>query len=82
MAAVWQTCFFATLAQVVVNATGPFADGVRQRSDASASSSVTGSSGAHVTLPAFYGSRAAGMIIPKTKDGRVVFMLPWQVGIK
>jgi glycerol-3-phosphate dehydrogenase len=65
--------------QVVINATGPFADGVRKQSNAAAASSVTGSSGTHVTLPEFYGSRAVGMIIPKTKDGRVLFMLPWQV---
>ena len=42
------------------------------------SDSVFGSSGTHITLPDFYGSSKNGMIIPKTKDGRVVFMVPFQ----
>jgi len=44
----------------------------------SAKPAVLGSSGTHITLPDFYGSSKNGMIIPKTKDGRVVFMLPFQ----
>ena len=31
----------------------------------------------HVTLPDYYSPEHLGMIVPKTKDGRVVFMLPW-----
>jgi hypothetical protein len=34
--------------------------------------------GVHVTLPDYYSPDAVGMIVPKTKDGRVVFMLPWE----
>ncbi len=33
--------------------------------------------GVHVTLPDYYSPEHLGMIVPKTKDGRVVFMLPW-----
>ena len=43
-------------------------------------SQVTPSGGVHVTLPDFYSPENMGLIVPKTKDGRVVFMLPWQVG--
>ena len=35
------------------------------------------SAGVHVTLPDYYSPQHLGMIVPKTKDGRVVFMLPW-----
>ena len=35
------------------------------------------SAGVHVTLPDYYSPENIGMIVPKTKDGRVVFMLPW-----
>ena len=35
------------------------------------------SSGVHLTLPDFYSPEFTGLIVPKTKDGRVVFMLPW-----
>ena len=32
----------------------------------------------HVTLPDYYSpEQNLGMIVPKTADGRVVFMLPW-----
>ena len=33
--------------------------------------------GVHITLPDYYSPDAVGMIVPKTQDGRVVFMLPW-----
>lgn len=69
-------------AKVVINATGTLTDSIRKQSDAGATKCVTGSSGAHVTLPSFYGSEAMGLIIPKTRDGRVLFLLPWQVGAR
>ncbi|KAF5836629.1 mitochondrial glycerol-3-phosphate dehydrogenase [Dunaliella salina] len=65
-------------ARVLINATGAFADDVRRYSEPDAQQTVMASSGAHVTLPDFYGSARTGMIIPKTKDGRVIFMLPFQ----
>ena len=33
--------------------------------------------GVHITLPDYYSPENVGMIVPKTADGRVVFMLPW-----
>lgn len=38
---------------------------------------IMASAGVHVTLPDYYSPEHLGMIVPKTKDGRVVFMLPW-----
>ncbi|KAG2242127.1 hypothetical protein Bca52824_096030 [Brassica carinata] len=35
------------------------------------------SSGVHIVLPDYYSPEGMGLIVPKTKDGRVVFMLPW-----
>lgn len=32
---------------------------------------VTTSSGSHITLPEWYGSHVTGMIVPKTKVGRL-----------
>ena len=70
---------FDIFARAVVNATGPWVDGVRKQSDPASASSVQGSTGSHIVLPSSYnGSSPIGMIIPKTRDGRVVFMLPWQ----
>lgn len=64
-------------ARVVVNATGPFADQVRHMSDPKLGEMILPSAGVHVTLPDYYSPENIGMIVPKTKDGRVVFMLPW-----
>ncbi|KAI8462742.1 MAG: mitochondrial glycerol-3-phosphate dehydrogenase [Monoraphidium minutum] len=69
---------FDVHARLVLNATGPWVDKLRRLADPAARDAVMVSSGAHVTLPEYYGSGGYGMIVPKTKDGRVVFMLPWQ----
>ena len=65
-------------ASVVINATGPFADSIRHLSQPKAPTMILPSAGVHVTLPDYYSPENVGMIVPKTKDGRVVFMLPWQ----
>lgn len=64
-------------AKVVVNATGPFSDALRAMADPAAPPTILASAGAHLTLPAYVGSPTTGMIVPKTKDGRVVFVIPW-----
>ena len=47
-------------------------------SEADAGKMIMPSAGVHVTLPDYYSPQHLGMIVPKTKDGRVVFMLPWE----
>lgn len=64
-------------ARQVINATGPFADGLRHLSDPQAKPMILPSAGVHITLPDYYSPQGTGLIVPKTKDGRVVFMLPW-----
>ncbi|XP_043707198.1 glycerol-3-phosphate dehydrogenase SDP6, mitochondrial [Telopea speciosissima] len=68
---------FDTYAKVVVNAAGPFCDSVRRMADKDAPVMICPSSGVHVVLPDYYSPEGMGLIVPKTKDGRVVFMLPW-----
>lgn len=51
---------------------------VRHLSEPGAEPMIMPSAGVHVTLPDYYSPEHLGMIVPKTKDGRVVFMLPWQ----
>lgn len=68
---------FDVYAKVVVNATGPFTDGVRKMEDPNANAMIVPSAGVHITLPSYYSPDGMGLIVPKTKDGRVVFMLPW-----
>ncbi|OVA00570.1 FAD-dependent glycerol-3-phosphate dehydrogenase [Macleaya cordata] len=69
---------FDVYAKVVVNAAGPFCDALRKMADSGVANIICPSSGAHVVLPDYYTPADMGLIIPKTKDGRVVFMLPWR----
>ena len=64
-------------AKKIINATGPFTDDIRKMSNTESKSMIMPSSGVHITLPDYYSPENVGMIVPKTKDGRVVFMLPW-----
>jgi glycerol-3-phosphate dehydrogenase len=65
-------------ARVVVNAAGPFADAVRALDDPGAEPLLTTSSGAHVVLAGERCPTDTGLILPRTRDGRVLFVLPWQ----
>ncbi len=68
---------FDVHAKVVINATGPFCDEVQKMVDKSASQLISPSSGVHTVLPDYYSPDHMGLVVPKTKDGHVVFMLPW-----
>ena len=65
-------------ARTVVNATGPFADGIAKLDDPAAKPILTVSSGIHVVLDRKLIPANTGLLVPKTDDGRVLFILPWQ----
>lgn len=66
-------------AKSVVNATGAFVDALREKDARKpVTKMISPSSGTHVVLPDYYAPIEMGMIIPKTEDGRVVFLVPWQ----
>ncbi|GAA5865600.1 hypothetical protein JCM1840_001456 [Sporobolomyces johnsonii] len=69
---------WTTMAKGVVNATGPFSDGIRQLDEPDAQNIVAPASGVHITLPNYYAPAKIGLIDPATSDGRVIFFLPWQ----
>lgn len=64
--------------QGIINATGPFSDGVRKLDDPTTKEIVAPSGGVHITLPSYYSPRTMGLLDPATSDGRVIFFLPWQ----
>jgi glycerol-3-phosphate dehydrogenase len=65
-------------ADCVVNATGPFADSVRKMDDADAKEILKVSSGIHIVLDKRFAPPQTGLMIPKTEDGRVLFVIPWK----
>ncbi len=69
---------FALAARVVVNATGPGSDALRRMENPRATPLLEPSRGTHVALERSWAPRDDGLLIPKTSDGRVLFLLPWQ----
>jgi glycerol-3-phosphate dehydrogenase len=69
---------FDVRARVVINATGPAGDELRRLEDPGAVRLLRPSAGTHIVLPNYYSSPSTGLLVPKTPDGRVLFMLPWE----
>lgn len=65
-------------ARAVVNATGPGCDAVRRFENPHVEPLVEPSRGTHLAFDAGWAPSGDGLLIPKTPDGRVLFMLPWQ----
>ncbi len=63
--------------RVVVNATGPFADGVRRLDRPDAAPIIAPSQGVHVVLDRSFLPEESAIMVPHTDDGRVMFAIPW-----
>ena len=61
----------------VVNATGVFVDNIYKKDNPSARNIVKPSQGVHLVLDKEFLPLEYGLMIPKTRDGRVLFALPW-----
>lgn len=61
----------------VINATGPLSDQIRTLDDPQAPPMLRVSSGTHIVLDGKFSPPDTGLLIPKTEDGRVLFVLPW-----
>ena len=68
---------FEVRAKVVINATGVFVDELRAADEPGVRPIVSVSQGIHLVLPKAFMPGASAMMIPKTKDGRVLFAVPW-----
>ncbi|HBD33961.1 MAG TPA: FAD-dependent oxidoreductase, partial [Cupriavidus sp.] len=64
-------------ADCVINATGVWVDAVRQMEDGQARRMVAPSQGVHLTIPRSFLPGDRAVLIPKTDDGRVLFLVPW-----
>lgn len=68
---------FPINARVVINATGPFCDHVRQLANPDEKPLIAASQGVHIVLPKKFLPGSTAIIVPKTSDGRVLFLIPW-----
>jgi glycerol-3-phosphate dehydrogenase len=65
-------------ARVVVNATGAFADKVRQLAAPAIEPMIAPSQGTHIVLPREFLPGDTAIMIPRVGDGRVMFAIPWR----
>lgn len=64
-------------AKVVVNATGAFADNIVQMDNPQAAKMIAPSQGIHLVVPKSFLPGGSALLVPHTRDGRVMFAIPW-----
>jgi len=64
-------------ARIVVNATGVFTDAIRRMADAAAEQLVVTSQGIHLVFDRSFLKGDTALMVPRTPDGRVLFVIPW-----
>jgi glycerol-3-phosphate dehydrogenase len=65
------------MGRVVVNATGPFSDNILQLDNPGAAPVIAASQGIHLVFDREFLPGESALIVPKTRDGRVIFAIPW-----
>jgi glycerol-3-phosphate dehydrogenase len=65
-------------ARVVINASGVHSDDIRRMDDSSAQPIIRTSRGAHIVIDRSFLPGDTAVLIPRTDDGRVVFLIPWR----
>lgn len=65
-------------ARTVINAAGPFVDAVRLMDSPEGAPLLRISAGSHLVLGPRFPAGGTGLLIPRTEDGRVIFVLPWE----
>ena len=65
-------------AKLFINCTGPHGDSIRLLANSTQEKRLRPSKGVHIMLPPEVLRSQDAMLIPKTKDGRVVFVIPFE----
>ena len=68
---------FEARARVVINATGPFADSVRRMAEPGVDALIAPSQGIHLVFDRSFLPGDSAIMVPHTRDGRVMFAIPW-----
>jgi glycerol-3-phosphate dehydrogenase len=68
---------FMLKAKAVINATGVFADEVLQMAEESSAKTIAPSQGIHLVVDKHFFEGQTALMMPKTEDGRVFFVIPW-----
>jgi glycerol-3-phosphate dehydrogenase len=68
---------FSARAKVVVNATGAFTDSVRGLAEPDSDRLISPSQGAHLVFDKSFLPGANAILVPHTRDQRIMFAIPW-----
>ncbi len=68
---------FQIQSRVVVNATGVFVDDILKMDNPEARDIIRPSQGVHIVLDREFLPGTSAIMVPKTDDGRVLFVVPW-----
>jgi glycerol-3-phosphate dehydrogenase len=68
---------FSLGARCVINATGAFSDAVRRLDEPDVKPMIAPSQGVHIVLARDFLPRDTAIMVPHTRDGRVMFAIPW-----
>ncbi|MGA9528869.1 MAG: FAD-dependent oxidoreductase, partial [Terriglobales bacterium] len=68
---------FHALAKVVINATGAFSDRLRRIAEPDAAPMIAPSQGIHLVFDGAFLAGESAIMVPHTRDGRVLFAIPW-----
>jgi glycerol-3-phosphate dehydrogenase len=68
---------FEIRAEVIINATGAFTDSIRRMANPDAAPMISPSQGIHLVFPGRFLSSDHAIMVPHTRDGRVMFAIPW-----
>jgi glycerol-3-phosphate dehydrogenase len=63
--------------KAIINATGPFSDALRRIDDPAAPPLIAPSQGVHIVLDRSFLPGDSAILVPHTRDGRVIFLIPW-----
>jgi glycerol-3-phosphate dehydrogenase len=63
--------------RVIINATGAFCDDLRRMAEPSAAQLVAPSQGIHLVFAEHFLGGSSALMVPRTRDGRVLFAIPW-----
>jgi glycerol-3-phosphate dehydrogenase len=64
-------------ARIVVNATGVFTDSIRRMADPAVEPLMVTSQGIHLVFDRSFLKSDTALMVPRTSDGRVLFVIPW-----
>ena len=68
---------FLIKAKVVINATGVFTDEIRRMADPATEPLMITSQGIHLVFDRSFLKGDTALMVPRTSDGRVLFVIPW-----